>query len=130
MPDLKGTKTEENLKAAFAGESQAHRRYTAWARKADEEGFPEVANLFRSVAEGETAHALGHFKHLGGIQSTKENLGGAVQGETYEEEEMYPQFARVAREEGFWEIADWFEAIARAEKAHATRFQKALGELG
>lgn len=87
------SKTEENLKAAFAGESQAHRKYTAFARKADEEGYPEVAQLFRAAAEGETAHALGHLRLLKGIGSTRENLEAAIEGETYECTEMYPQFA-------------------------------------
>ncbi len=130
MPKLEGSKTYDNLKAAFAGESQANRMYTAWARRADQEGYPEVANLFRAIAEGETAHALGHMQHLGMIKSTVENLQAAIDGELYETQQMYPEFARVARDEGFPEIADWFEALARAEKAHATRYQRAKEELG
>lgn len=129
MPKLEGSKTYDNLKAAFAGESQANRMYTAWARKADQEGYPEVANLFRAIAEGETAHALGHMQHLGMIKSTVENLQAAIDGELYETQQMYPEFARVARDEGFPEIADWFGALARAEKAHATRYQRAKEEL-
>ncbi len=129
MPKLEGSKTYDNLKAAFAGESQANRMYTAWARKADQEGYPEVANLFRALAEGETAHALGHMQHLGMIKSTVENLQAAIDGELYETQQMYPEFARVARDEGFPEIADWFEALARAEKAHAARYQRAKEEL-
>ncbi len=123
------SKTEENLKAAFAGESQAHRKYTAFARKADEEGHPEVAQLFRAAAEGETAHALGHLRFLKGIGSTRENLQAAIEGETYEYTEMYPQFAKEAREEGLNEVADWLEALAKAEKVHAKRYKEALDQL-
>ncbi|MBI2952838.1 MAG: rubrerythrin, partial [Chloroflexi bacterium] len=119
MPRLEGSKTQANLKTAFAGESQANRMYTAWARKADQEGYPEVANLFRGIAEGETAHALGHMQHLNMVKSTRENLQMAIDGELYETEKMYPEFARLARDEGFPEIADWFEALGKAEKAHA-----------
>src|SRR5579885_1224413 len=124
MPKLEGTKTHENLKTAFAGESQANRRYLYFARAADVEGQPEIAALFRSVAEGETGHAFGHFdwlKEVGDpvtgepVGSTVQNLRSAIAGETYEYTEMYPGFARVAREEGFPEIADWFETLARAE---------------
>lgn len=129
MPKLEGSRTHENLKAAFAGESQANRMYTAWARKADQEGFPEVANLLRAIAEGETAHALGHMQYLGMIKSTPENLQMAIDGELYETDKMYPEFARVARQEGFAEIADWFEALAKAERAHALRYQKAKEDL-
>lgn len=129
MAKLGGTRTLENLKMALAGEAQAHRKYTAWARRADQDGYPEVANLFRSTSEGETAHALGHMQHLGMIKSTRENLKAAIEGETYECEQMYPEYARVARDEGFGEIADWFEALAKAERSHANRFQKALGQL-
>ncbi|HZU06753.1 MAG TPA: rubrerythrin family protein [Chloroflexota bacterium] len=139
MPNLKGTRTERNLKEAFAGESQANRRYLYFARVADVEGQPEIAALFRSVAEGETGHAFGHFdwlKEVGDpvtgepVGSTVQNLRSAIAGETYEYTEMYPGFARVAREEGFPEIADWFETLARAEKSHAGRFAKGLESLG
>jgi rubrerythrin len=139
MPSLKGTRTERNLKEAFAGESQANRRYLYFARVADVEGQPEIAALFRSVAEGETGHAFGHFdwlKEVGDpvtgepVGSTAQNLRSAIAGETYEYTEMYPGFARVAREEGFPEIADWFETLARAEKSHAGRFTKGLESLG
>ena len=122
-------KTEDNLKEAFAGESQANRKYTAFARKADEEGYPEIAELFRSTAEGETAHALGHLRYLQGIGSTKENLKAAIDGETYEYTKMYPEFAKIARQEGKEEIAKWFEAVAKAEKAHAERYKQALEKL-
>ncbi|MBI2865985.1 MAG: rubrerythrin [Chloroflexi bacterium] len=124
------SRTEESLKAAFSGESQANRKYTAFARKADEEGYPEIANLFRATAEGETAHALQHLHHLQGVNSTRENLEAALQGETEEYTRMYPEMARVARQEGQEEIARWFEATAKAEKAHADRFREALQKLG
>ena len=135
MPALKGSKTEENLKAAFAGESQANRRYLWFAQKADIEGYPDVAALFRSVAEGETGHAFGHFDFLAevgdpvtgvAVGATDDNLKSAVAGETYEYTEMYPGFARTARDEGFEESAEWRETLARAEKSHAGRFQQGL----
>jgi len=135
---LKGTKTFENLKAGFAGESQANRRYLYFARQADVEGYPDVAGVFRDTAEGETGHAFGHFdflKEVGDpvtnepVGDTRANLKSAIAGETYEYTEMYPGFARVAREEGFAEIAEWFETLARAEKSHAGRFTKALESL-
>ncbi len=138
MPELKGTKTFENLKAAFAGESEANRRYLYFAREADVEGYPDVAAVFRSTGEGETGHAFGHLDYLKEvgdpatgkpIGDTKLNLAAAVAGETYEYTEMYPGFARTAREEGFDEVADWFETLAKAERAHAGRFQKALDDL-
>src|ERR1700733_13836042 len=138
MAPLKDSKTEGNLKEAFAGESQANRRYLHFAQKADVEGYPDVAALFRSVAEGETGHALGHFDFLrtvGGpgavepVGTTAQNLHSAVVGETYEYTEMYPGFARVAREEGFEEIAEWLETLARAEKSHAGRFQQGLASV-
>jgi len=135
MADLKSSKTLENLKEAFAGESQANRRYLWFAQKADVEGYPDVAALFRSVAEGETGHAFGHFDHMAEIGdpatgepvgSTEENLKSAVAGETYEYTQMYPGFAKTARDEGFGEIAEWFETLARAERSHAGRFGKGL----
>ena len=138
MPNLKGTKTHENLKAAFAGESQANRRYLYFARQADIEGYPDVGGLFRDTAEAETGHAHGHLDHLKAagdpatdkpIGSTEKNLAAAVAGETYEYTEMYPGMARSARDENFGEIAEWFETLAKAEKSHAGRFQKALDEL-
>ena len=138
MPNLQGTKTHENLKAAFAGESQANRRYLWMAQKADIEGYPEVAALFRSTAEGETGHAHGHLDYLAEvgdpatdkpIGSTSDNLQSAVAGETYEYTEMYPGFAKTAREEGFEEVAEWMETLARAEKSHAGKFSEALEKL-
>ena len=138
MADLKGSKTEEHLKAAFASESQANRRYLYFAQKADVEGYPDVAALFRSVAEGETGHAFGHFDYLAevgdpvtgvAVGSTEDNLKSAIEGETYEYTEMYPGFARTARDEGFDSIAEWFETLARAEKSHAGRFTKGLQDV-
>ena len=136
---LKGSKTETNLKAAFAGESQANRRYLYFAQKADVEGFNDVAAVFRSTAEGETGHAHGHLEYLEesgdpatGLPfgETSNNLKAAIHGETHEYTDMYPGMAKTAREEGFDEIADWFEILAKAERSHANRFTKALGDLG
>ena len=138
MAALKGSRTEENLKAAFAGESQANRRYLYFANKADVEGQNDVAALFRSTAEGETGHAHGHLEWLEQvgdpatglpIGSTRDNLKAAVAGETHEYTDMYPGMAKMAREEGFDEIADWFETLAKAERSHANRYTKALNEL-
>ncbi len=136
--DLKNTQTHENLKAAFAGESQANRRYLYFAAKADVEGYNDVAALFRSTAEGETGHAHGHLEYMEvvgdpatgePIGATSDNLKAAVAGETHEYTDMYPGMAKTARDEGFDEIADWFETLAKAERSHARRFQKALDEL-
>jgi rubrerythrin len=138
MPSLKGTKTHDNLKAAFAGESQANRRYLYFANKADVEGQTEVATLFRSTAEGETGHAHGHLDYLAEvgdpatdlpIGSSSNNLKAAVAGETHEYTDMYPGMAKTARGEGFDEIADWFETLAKAERSHANKFAKALETL-
>ena len=138
MAQLKGSQTEANLKVAFAGESQANRRYLYFAQKADVEGYPDGAALFRSVAEGETGHAFGHFDFLAEIGdpvtgvpvgSTSDNLRSAIEGETYEFTEMYPGFAKTARDEGFEQIAEWLETLARAEKSHAGRFTSGLGSL-
>jgi rubrerythrin len=138
MATLKGSKTEENLKAAFAGESQANRRYLYFANKADIEGQNDVAALFRSTAEGETGHAHGHLEYLETvgdpatglpIGSSRQNLQAAVAGETHEYTDMYPGMAKTARDEGFDEIADWFETLAKAERSHANRYQKALDAL-
>lgn len=138
MPSLKGTKTENNLKEAFAGESQANRRYLYFAQKADVEGFNDVASVFRSTAEGETGHAHGHLEFLEEtgdpatghpIGPTDLNLKAAIAGETHEYTDMYPGMARTARDEGFDEIADWFETLAKAEKSHAGRFTKALESM-
>ena len=138
MAKLEGSKTHENLKHAFAGESQANRRYLYFAKQADIEGYPDVAGLFKNTADAETGHAHGHLdflKQAGDpatgkpIGTTKNNLGASVAGETYEYTEMYPGMAKTARTEKFEEIAEWFETLAKAEKSHAGRFQKALDSL-
>ena len=135
---LKGTKTHDNLKAAFADESQANRRYLYFAAKVDVEGQNDVAAVFRSTAEGETGHAHGHLEYLEAvgdpatglpIGDTKLNLKAAIAGETHEYTDMYPGMAKSAREEGHDEIADWFETLAKAERSHANRYQKALDVL-
>ena len=138
MKNLNGTKTHGNLKDAFAGESQANRRYLYFANKADVEGQNDVAALFRSTAEGETGHAHGHLDYLAQvgdpatgmpIGASRLNLKAAVAGETHEYTDMYPGMAKTARGEGFDEIADWFETLAKAERSHANRYQKALDAL-
>ena len=135
MAKLKGSKTEGNLKAAFAGESQANRRYLYFAQKADVEGFNDVSAVFRSTAEGETGHAHGHLEFLESVGDpatglpigpTAHNLKAAIAGETHEYTDMYPGMARTARDEGFEEVAEWLETLARAEKSHAGRFQQGL----
>jgi rubrerythrin len=136
---LKGSKTEQSLRDAFAGESQANRRYLYFANKADVEGQNDVAALFRSTAEGETGHAHGHLEFLEHgvgdpatglpIGTSRQNLMAAVAGETHEYTDMYPGMAKIAREEGFSEIADWFETLAKAERTHANRYQKPLDAL-
>jgi rubrerythrin len=136
--NLADSETLENLKAAFAGESQANRRYLYFAKVADVEGYPDIAGNFRDTAEGETGHAHGHLDYIKTvgdpatglpIGDTMENLAAAVAGETHEYTEMYPGMASTARDEGFGEIADWFETLAKAEKAHAGRFQSLLDEV-
>ena len=138
MADLKTSKTLDNLKYAFAGESQANRRYLYFAKQADIEGFPEVAGLFRDTAEGETGHAHGHLEYMKKVGDpatglplgdVPQMLAAAVAGETHEYTDMYPGMAKTAREEGFAEIADWFETLAKAERSHAGKFQRAIGTL-
>jgi len=138
MTNLQGSKTHQNLKDAFASECQANRRYLYFARLADIEGFPEIAGLFRDTAEGETGHAHGHLDYLRKmgdpatglpIGTTKMNLDSAIAGETAENSEMYPRMAKVAREEGFSEIAEWFETLAKAEGNHAARFRQGLQSI-
>ncbi len=134
-----GSQTHQNLKAAFAGESQANRRYTWMAQVAEKEGLPEVAAVFKHSADGETGHALKHLMFLAALAGdpatdlplgdTRTNLRSAVAGETYEYTDMYPHFAAVAREEGYTEIAAWFETLAKVERFHAGRFQEALAKL-
>jgi rubrerythrin len=135
---LSGTKTHQNLKDAFAGESQANRRYLYFAQVADIEGLPEIAGNFKETADGETGHAHGHLKYLQQVGDpatglpigpTDKNLKAAIAGETHEYESMYPGMAKSAREEGFEDIAEWFETLAKAEKSHAGRFQKMLDTL-
>jgi rubrerythrin len=138
MASLAHSKTHENLKAAFSGESQANRRYLYFATQADTEGRAELAALFRDTAEGETGHAHGHLDFLAEvgdpatgmpIGSAIDNLKSAIAGETHEYTDMYPGMAKTARDEGFEEIAEWFETLAKAERSHASRFQKALDNL-
>jgi rubrerythrin len=138
MRNVKGTKTHENLKAAFAAESQANRRYLYYARTADIEGHPDLGGLFRNTSEAETGHAFGHLDILRSagdpatglpFGDTRSNLLAAIEGETREYTEMYPGMAKTAREEGFPEVADWFETLAKAERSHAGRFNKALAAL-
>ncbi|MEE8075260.1 MAG: rubrerythrin family protein [Candidatus Binatia bacterium] len=132
---IKGTRSWENLKNAFAGESQANRRYLYFARVADIEGYPDVGGLFRDTSEAETGHAFGHLDYLKEvgdpvtdvpIGNTEKNLKSAIEGETYEYTEMYPGFAKTARQEGLEELGEWFETLAKAEKSHAGRFTKGL----
>lgn len=137
MPELKGSKTHENLKEAFAGESQANRRYLYFAQKADVEGYPDIAALFRSVAEGETGHAFGHFDFLAQagdpvtdepVGSTEENLKSAIAGETYEYTEMYPQFRHLAEQEGNHAAVKEMDEQIEESKEHAARFQQTLAK--
>ena len=138
MAELQGTRTAENLKQAFATESQANRRYLYFAQKADIEGYPDVAALFRSVAEGETGHAFGHLDYLAEVGdpatgspvgATADNLRSAIESETFEYAQMYPGYAEIAREEGLDQVAEWFDTVARAEKSHAGRFSSGLESM-
>ena len=138
MVELKDSKTLDNLKDAFAGESQANRRYLYFAKIADVEGYSEVATNFRSTADGETGHAHGHMDYMKPVGDpatglpmgdTEDNLKSAVAGETHEYTDMYPSMAKTAREEGFDDIADWFETLAKAEKSHAGRFEDMLKSI-
>lgn len=125
----KMSRTIENLKGAFAGESQANRRYFAFARKAEEEGFMQVAKLFRAAAEAETIHALNHLRIMGEIRSTRENLDAAVSGEVFEYKEMYPEYLRISREEGNRQAAWSFEVANKVERVHAGLFSRAVEAL-
>jgi len=138
MALLKGSRTEQCLKEAFAIESQVQLRYLYFANKADLEGQSDVAALFRSSAQGETGHAHGHLEFLEQagdpatglpIGTTRQNLEAAVASETHESNHVYPAMAKTAREEGFDDIADWFETLAKAERSHTIRYEKALNEL-
>ena len=124
--ELKGSRTEANLLAAFAGESQARNKYTYFASVAKKEGYEQIARIFEKTAENEKEHAKMWFKELGELGTTEENLLAAAQGENYEWTEMYAEFARVAREEGFNQIAFKFEAVAKIEKSHEERYQALL----
>lgn len=128
MKQLKGTKTEENLKTAFAGESQARNKYTYYASKAKKEGFEQIASIFLETADNEKEHAKMWFKYLSGgnIKSTVENLQDAANGENFEWTDMYKKFAQEAREEGFDEIAEQFEGVAKIESEHEKRYLKLL----
>jgi len=129
MPEIKGTKTENNLKEAFAGESQARNKYTYFASVARKEGYEKIAEYFLETAENEKEHAKLHFQYLGGIGSTIENLKEAAAGELEEHSDMYPRMAKEAREEGFNDIAYVFDAIGKIEKAHKERYLKLLEEV-
>ena len=124
------SKTEKNLHEAFAGESQANRKYLAFAKKADQEGYPQVAKLFRAAAEAETVHAHTHLRNLNAIKSTEENLKDAIAGESHEFKEMYPQMITDAREEGETKAEHGFLFANQVEKVHADLYQKALDSLG
>lgn len=127
--ELKGSKTEKNLLAAFAGESQARNKYTYFASKARKEGFEQIAQIFEETANNEKEHAKLWFKALSGIGSTAENLAAAANGENYEWTDMYVQFAKEAREEGFDKLAYMFEAVGKIEKAHEERYRKLLKNI-
>ncbi|MEK7733713.1 MAG: rubrerythrin family protein [Planctomycetota bacterium] len=122
--------TVDNLKNAFAGESQANRKYLAFAKKADEEGLKQVSKLFRAAAEAETVHAHSHLHVLGGVKTTKDNLQDAISGETYEFTKMYPQMIEEAKKEGNKQALQSFEHANNVEKTHAALYQKALNNLG
>ena len=127
--ELKGSKTEQNLITAFAGESQARNKYTFFASRAREEGCHSIAAIFQATADNERAHAKRWFEELGGIGSTQENLAAAAAGENAEHTHMYPEFARIAEEEGFAKIAALFKLVAKIEKEHEERFLKTLKEV-
>jgi rubrerythrin len=130
MSELRGSRTERNLREAFAGESQANRKYLAFARQAEAEGHPQVARLFRAAAEAETIHAHAHLRALGGIGSTEANLREAIGGETYEFSSMYPPMIEAAQQEGFDAARRSFTLANAVEKIHADLYQKALSSLG
>lgn len=129
MKNLKGTRTEQNLRAAFSGESEARNKYTFFASVAKKEGYNQIAAIFEETANNEKEHAKMWFKLLQGIGDTKANLVSAAGGENYEWTQMYPEFARVAREEGFDEIAGMFERVAEVEKEHEERYKKLLANV-
>ncbi len=126
---LQGTKTEQNLKTAFAGESQARNKYTYFASVAKKEGYEQIAEIFLKTADNEKEHAKLWFKALGELGNTKENLTKAYEGENYEWTDMYERFSKEAEEEGFLELAQSFKAVAEIEKAHEERFKKLLSNI-
>lgn len=127
--ELKGSKTEQNLIAAFAGESEARNKYTYYAAKAREDGYEQIANLFEETAENEKAHAKLWFEQLHGIGTTEDNLKDAAAGEHFEWTEMYATFAKEAKEEGFTKLATMFELVARVEEEHEKRYLKLLKNI-
>ena len=127
---LPGSQTEKNLKEAFAGESQANRRYLAFAKKAEEEGYKQVAKLFRAAAEAETVHAHAHLRVLGGVKTTKDNLQEAIAGETHEFKSMYPEFIAKAKAEAIKSAEMSFDYANQVEKIHAALYEKAFDNLG
>ena len=136
MAQLKGSRTEANLKRAFGAESEANGRFLYFAQRAEAESYPDIAMLFRALAEGENGHAFGHLDYLFGgpdqddeSASTEDNLKDAIEAETRQYTEVYPVYARTAREEGFDDIADWFDTVARAERSHAGRLTSGLESL-
>lgn len=139
MASLEGSRTEGNLRRAFAAESEASGRFLYFAQRAEAEGYPDIAALFRGLAEGEDGHAFGHLDFLTGGPdgrragddgpSTEDNLKAAIEDETREYTECYPEYARVARQEGFEQIADWFDTVTRAERSHAGRLTAGLESL-
>ena len=129
MAELKGTKTEKNLLAAFAGESQARNKYTYFASKAKKEGYVQISKIFEETANNEKEHAKIWFKLLNGIGDTIQNLNAAANGENFEWTDMYAQFAKEAREEGFEKIADLFEKVGAIEKEHEERYRKLLANI-
>ncbi len=138
MPKLEGSKTSENLKASFSESAQSNRRYLYFARQADVEGYADAAGMFRDMAEGEASHAQGSLDFLREVGdpasgkpfgTTQQNLASALSDEAWQGNEMYANFAKIARAEGFDEVADWFETLARAEKSHADRFHQMAQQL-
>ena len=129
MTELKGSRTEQNLLAAFAGESQARNKYTYFASRAKKDGYVQISKLFEETANNEKEHAKIWFKLLNGIGSTEENLKAAADGENFEWTDMYPEFAKTAREEGFEKIAILFEKVAEIEKEHEARYKKLLSNI-
>ncbi|MBE5847922.1 MAG: rubrerythrin family protein [Lachnospiraceae bacterium] len=127
--DLKGTETEKNLMAAFAGESEARNKYTYFASKAKKDGFEQISKIFQETADNEKEHAKIWYKILSGIGTTVDCLKAAADGEAYEWKEMYPSFAKTARKEGFDEIAELFEGVAEIEKEHEERYRKLLKNI-